>query len=383
MSVWEQVKAFFVSLWEGIVSTVVTVANAINSAWTAVVSWFTAAWGYVYTFFSGIWQGIVSIVFGFVEWMGTVWTPVVSVFTIAWGYVYDFFNSIWEGIKGVVLGFIEWISPAVELIIAPFKKVAEVVGGILDGIGGFFRELIGESDTAGDKMGENLAKAVQGDSAVGQPSKVLPQSTMAKPEVAKPDLLAKSSVMPAPDTAAVAVIPVPDAVTVPALNVGQSATVTGTNAIAGSGTAGSKPAGISLSPAKMNSPAVTYGASTAFESAMGSGNTATLAPSMDTATINGQAAEALATWNAANTVSLTPGMEDITQQAAITFPAAMPAKQPTVQESPERRNTQTMNTTPPQIKIEHLTVQAEDCETMFDFYRTLLHTIYQPEEAAV
>ena len=381
-SAWEGVTAFFAALWEGIVSMVFTVANAISSAWTVAVAGFTIAWGYVYEFFSSIWQGIVAIVFSFVAWIGTIWTPVVSVFTVAWGYVYEFFSGIWEGIKGVILGFIDWISPAIELIIAPFRKVAEVVGGVLDGIGGFFKGLIGESDTAGDKIGENLAKAVQGESAVGQAAKVLPQSAVAKPELLE-TVTAKGSVMPAPDTSVIASMPVPDAitvpaVTVPALSVGQSAAVTGTNTITGS-----KTTGIILSPAKMNSPALTYGASNAFEAAMAGSTTATLTPSMDTATVNGQAAEALAAWNNANTVSLIPDREDITQQAAITFQAAMPAKQQTVQESPGRQDTQPRNTTPPQIRIEHLTVQAEDCENMFDFYRTLLHGIYQPEEAAV
>jgi hypothetical protein len=76
--------------------------------------------------------------------------------------VYEFFGGIWEGIKGVILSFIGWIGPAIELIIAPFRKVAEAVGGVLDGIEGFFRGLMGESDAAGDKVGENLARLYRG-----------------------------------------------------------------------------------------------------------------------------------------------------------------------------------------------------------------------------
>ena len=183
---WNAVYTFFVSLWNGLVTLVLGVVNLFMGLWTQAASGFTIVWTYGYTFFSGIWNGMAGVVSGFANLLTGIWETVVSVFIVAWGYVYTYFGGIWEGIKSVVLGFIEWLGGAAAFIIAPFLKVAEVVGGVLNGIGGFFKRLLGDGDSAGKAMEENLRKSVSGTVTVAEP--VINTPPAAAPQSAKPVL---------------------------------------------------------------------------------------------------------------------------------------------------------------------------------------------------
>jgi hypothetical protein len=377
---WDTIKGFFASLWADISVIVSNFVNWLSGVWGIVVSAFTVAWSYVSNFFTSVWNGIVGIVLGFVNWVSGIWDFMVAGFTTAWGYVYNFFASIWAGIKDIVMGFINWIGGAIELIIAPFRKVAEVVGGVLDGIGGFFKGLIGESDKAGTKINENLTQSAVVNPAVsssfGSPS-VPGITTTETAALTTPAFTAKNGVVAAPDwgSGVASIQPAPfvqadtqttivtTPITTPKLD-----TLTGTQtqpfattpALAGTGNAP-----ITLSPAKMNSSAINYRASSAFESAIFGSSNETLTP------------------NSAPAISGID-MDDFNEQAAVTFQAAMPqsARSATVdnqRQAPER----TANTGQQSIKIENLYVQAEECQTLFDFVKMLMHSVYKPEEAAI
>jgi TP901 family phage tail tape measure protein len=372
---WDVIKDFFASLWSGITNIVSNFVNWLAGLWSVVVSSFTAAWSSVSNFFVSIWDGIVSIVLGFVNWVGGIWDFVVSGFTTAWSSVYNFFVSIWDGIKSVIVGFIEWIGGAIEFIIAPFMKVGEVIGGFLGGIGGFFKELVGESEHAGAKINENLTQNAQVNPVVPPSSNDIVNTETAA--LTTPTLNTQNVIVPMPNLVQPITTPVfgNSAATV------QPVTVTDlggafvdtqpqalTTTAQSSAFSGQLP--IALSPVKMNSPAMSYQASGAFESAM-SGNK-TLMPSMPSA-------ETLAIAPAMPSVD----MDDFNKQASITFQAAMPAPERPAALENSRQTPERTAPAPQSIKIENLYVQAEDIQASSDFVKMLMQIVHRPQEAVV
>jgi TP901 family phage tail tape measure protein len=472
-SVWTAAGEFFSSLWQGIVSVVLGVVNWFNGAWTSVVSAFTAAWTAVYTFFTaiwnaivtfvlgivnwftgiwdiavsgfmavwsyassffgGIWNGIAGVVSGFVNWLTGIWESVVSVFTMVWGYVYTFFGGIWEGIKSVVLGFIAWLGGAVEFIVAPFKKVAEVVGGVLDGIGGFFKGLIGESDAAGSQVGENLSKTVAGGTSVSQ-SAISPKPVASKSEVApntdKPEFwdsvkgqsavdftqglsggkvagqapeLPQTSMVATIPTAVTPVelvpaVPTPVAAFAPMPVAALPASITGTETtttftpIAGTGTttAGRDTAAVPVKKMNGHAGTIMRGASGAFAEAMGTTATGIMPPDMSSQSIASiTTGSAIAPASAQVSGISAPSviapqlpivdMSEVTQQAAGTVRERMQGKN-TVLETVSHEATQSQAPMNQSITIQNLYLQAEDCKTVFDLMRMIIHAVHNPQE---
>jgi hypothetical protein len=377
---WTGIKAFFVSLWNGIVSVVLGAANWINGIWTAV-----------YTFFTSIWTSIVSVVLGIANWLGELWTPVAATFTAAWGYVYTFFVWIWDGIKGVIQGFIDWVGGAIEFIIAPFTKVAEVVGGVIDGIGAFFKEIIGESDTAGTKIGENLAKAQPGTTVnPGLAKERVPAQEMAKPRVPvpAPDI----SYTTTPGIAAAVPVPTVSGMTVgaptltsPVLTVPEAVSgITAINQPATANATGNR-AAISLSPAKMNTPTVSNQASSAFTHALG-GGALPIAPSVDIAALTQQV-------KSNSFVDTMPGLStpviptenktNLQEQAALLFQEAMPKTKSATPDAPRQQMEQKEKTILQSLHVENLYVNTNDLDSLLEFVRTFMLAVHKPEEEAV
>jgi phage-related protein len=416
VSAWAAIGEFFAALWNGLVGIVLGAVNWLNGVWTLIVSAFSAAWTFAYTFFGSIFTGITTIVSGVAEWLGGIWSFVVSVFSTAWSYVYDFFAGIWDGIKGVVLGFIEWIGGAIEFIIAPFRRVAEVVGGVLDGIGGFFKGLIGESDTAGKAMETNLAKttsaalpkpapAAQGEKpglwdtikTKGQGAIDFAGGLFGGGKPAAPALAAAPNPGASP-SASLAAMPELAAFTAntPALQTGTlaaPASIGSTPAVKEIGaqtSLGGGTDGISLSPAKMNSPTVGHQASDAFTTALGSG-APIVTPSQDTAGLTKQVSSNPFITPKTDMTELTrqaqpnpfaDSMSAAGDDALSTFQAAMPGKTKTLDPAPKETAAES-NAVPQSISIQNVYVQAEDCQTLLDFVRQLFHAVQAPAAAAV
>jgi hypothetical protein len=77
-------------------------------------------------------------------------------------------------------------------------------------------------------------------------------------------------------------------------------------------------------------------------------------------------------------------MDDFNEQAAVTFQAAMPKPvQNAVVDNSRQAPERTASAGPQSIKIENLYLQAEECQTLFDFVKMLMQSVYKPEEAAV
>lgn len=164
-AIWTAVGKFIGDVWNGfvnyvrgillgfstwIISTVVGIQNTWNSIWTAVGN-----------FFRGLWQGVVdwamSVIGGFIGafrglWQGLgsflngLWSGITSTIRNAWNGVMDFLGSIPGRIKGFFSGIGTWLLDSGRALIQGFidgisamiGKVGEVVGGVMDFVGGFF-----------------------------------------------------------------------------------------------------------------------------------------------------------------------------------------------------------------------------------------------------
>jgi TP901 family phage tail tape measure protein len=369
-AVWNAIPGFFASLWNGIISIVATVGNWLTGVWQTVAGVFAAAWTWVSNLFTSIWEGMTGAVATAAGWFGETFGFIANAFAAAWTWVSNLFTSIWEGIKGVVMGFVEWLSPIIDLIIAPFRSIGNVIGGIIGSVKGWFGETVEIGKTELARMGENN----MGDTAAS------PVQNMPAPTAQATIPNASAAVAPTPDLGQPLITPVfaDGAATVQPITVTDVGGALASSPPESLTTVGQSPAltgqlPSALSPAKMNSPVVSYQASSAFESAMSGNNT--LMPSMDMS----------ASLNAATITPAIPSvdMDDFNKQALITFQAAMPA--------PERPATlentrQTPERTAPvsqSIKIENLYLQAEECQTLFDFVKILMQSVHKPEAEAV
>jgi hypothetical protein len=93
--------------------------------------------------------------------------------------VKDLFVSIWENIKGVVLGFVEWLSPVIDAIIAPFRAIGNVIGGIVGAVKGWMGETV---DKGNAKLAEmSAAKAAAKPAEAASPVKPSDMGAIAAP----------------------------------------------------------------------------------------------------------------------------------------------------------------------------------------------------------
>jgi TP901 family phage tail tape measure protein len=159
---WGTIQAFFVGLWSRVTTLFTEVWTGIKNffagLWAGITAEFANAWNGILSFFNSVWNGITQIVASAANWFSGVWTAVSGAFAGAWLWIKDLFASIWESIKGVVLGFVEWLSPVIDAIIAPFKAIGNVIGGIIGAVGGWFGETVEIGKTELSKAGENKTK---------------------------------------------------------------------------------------------------------------------------------------------------------------------------------------------------------------------------------
>jgi TP901 family phage tail tape measure protein len=129
---WDEIKAFFVNLWQGVKNIVVNTWNSIKSffigLWDGIKNIFSRAWDWyknsifiyfnpvalifkywkqVSNFFSGLWELVQSIfVFSFrliKRIIIAAWTPIAKFFSWLWDGVKSIFEAAWKGITWVVL----------------------------------------------------------------------------------------------------------------------------------------------------------------------------------------------------------------------------------------------------------------------------------------
>jgi hypothetical protein len=324
-SAWGHVVSFFSSLWNTMVSIVINAGNWFVSVWGTITDTFAGAWGHVVSFFSSLWNTMVSIVTNAGNWFASVWGTVTNTFAGAWLWVSNLFTSIWEGMKGVVLGFVEWLSPVIDAILAPFREMGRVIGGITTTVGGWFGDAVnaGNSAVAEMKLNQDITR-----------------TATALTEAAAPSALTDTApFLPGTVTSAVAAPFFGEPIVPP-------------SAFSGNTVPASETLPAFAAPLRASAPELTYTASSAFSNAV-SGASAMLTPALDMSALERQV--------------------DMRLPQA---PAVAAPWQKTTAEQPKQAG-------PISISVRHLTVQAEDIKDAVDFYRILMNTVYQPEEAPV
>jgi hypothetical protein len=248
-----------------------------------------------------------------------------------WLWVKDLFVSVWESIKGVVMGFVEWLSPVIDAIIAPFKAIGNVIGGIINTVGGWFGSTVelGKSELV--KVNENKAAA-----AASKPTETATTSAAATPVITPaitPPIVVTTSATAPPIMAA--------------QTAGNDAPVIGGgNPLLNEHLAAAARKGIGAA-------VIDTSASDAF---MPSG--ASIAPVIDM-----------------------PGYD---KETGIDFTEALrPAQTQSVQAPWVQPETKPAKSEPHKIEITNLYLQSDDTLNLLNFVRELEHMVLRPVEAAV
>jgi hypothetical protein len=331
---WDTIAAFFVGLWARITGWVVSAWEAIKtffaSLWGSIVEAFTIAWSSILGFFTSVWNNVVAVVITVANWFAGVWQTVTGAFAAAWGWVSELFVSVWDGIKGVVLGFVEWLSPVIDMILAPFRAVGNVIGGIVGTVKGWFGETVDIGKTEIAAMNENRARVT----GAGPVEAAAPTQTATS--IAAPSLV-ETNVIAAPSLAGSAA-PV-------------SALSAGTTTAAGANTALAEH--LAAASRKGIEGMVNTSASDAF---MGAG--ASVVPGIDTA--------------------------EFESGAAVNFQEAVRPRQAAV-ETPwnAAEPPQTKKETPRVFNIQSVNLNADDIYRLLDFARQLELAVMEPVEAEV
>jgi hypothetical protein len=315
------------------------------------VTGFTIAWNGILSFFSSVWNGIVLTVMTVANWMSGVWGVVTGAFSGAWTWVSDLFVSIWDGIKGVVLGFVEWLSPVIDAIIAPFKAIGNVIGGIINTVGGWFGETVdlGKSELA--KMNEKKVVTAASKPVENASVPIVPNT---QASVTAPSLNAKTTVVAAPPLDATTVMPAPspgattNAMPVPAIG-GDMQMSAGTSATGGNGLLSEH-----LAAASRKGIAASELTATASDAFMSAG--ASISPSSNYA--------------------------ELTAEAQESFQEAMPRQSASFETPWKQSESRNEKGSPRTIKIENLYLQADDCLDLLNFVRQLEQAVLVPEEVA-
>jgi TP901 family phage tail tape measure protein len=329
-SAWNATTGFFSNLWSKNISNT-------KAAWEAMPGFFSGLWDKIKGGFSAAWDWIKNILFGTSDWiLGAVaiFMPIVGIPALIikhWDAIKDFFGGLWENIKSVFQGFIDWISGKVEAFTAPFKAIGDVVGGVFNKVGGFFTNLVGGGKQAGSDLNDAFATGIQSNATV--PGEVFTTTVQTV-----------SRQLPHSDA--------PE---------GPLSTLTAS----GRALTDTFASGMDASVLKQKSslvfsqalPDVDFGAGT-FTSGIGD----------------------IATNALSNSLAFRMDEADLREKALFAFPNVMPhgdaTEFPSNELSAQGSGTQTIN-------IQNMTLQAEDCETIFDFMRMIMHSVHRPEEAPV
>jgi TP901 family phage tail tape measure protein len=350
---WDTIAAFFAGLWSRITTLVSTVWTGIKNffagLWLDITAGVANAWNGMLSFFNSVWSGIVQTVLSVANWLSGVWTGITGGFASAWLWVKDLVVSVWENIKGVVLGFVEWLSPVIDAIIAPFKAIGNVIGEIVNGIGGWFGNTV--------ELGKaELAKRNEAKTTVPADTPF----TDATASAVSSSFTDRWQFIPPADTAAPAAA---SAVT--------PFTAATTNAAA----------------PQLIPPVAAAPFQTSAGTAMSGGN-AVLAEHLAAASRKGVATTDLGV-SASDAfmsagASALPVIPDFSGETQTDFPiAARPVESPSLRPFWKDEEAKPAKSEPRVVKIENLYLQADDTLDLLNFLRQLEHAVLQPVEVAV
>jgi TP901 family phage tail tape measure protein len=313
-SMWASVPATLAATWPilAIIAGVALLAAGVYlliKNWDKVGPFFSGLWENVTGAFSAAWNWIKNLLFGTSDWiLGAVaiFMPIVGIPALIikhWDGIKQFFVNLWNDPKATITGFIDWVGGKVEAFTAPFKAIGNVVSGVFNGIGGFFKGIVGGGKESGTALNDAFASGIQSNASAPGAAFGTSLETVSRQ------------------------LPHSDA------QEGPLSTLT----------------------------------------ASGRALTDTFASGMD-----GSAIEQMST-----TVfsQILPDDSEFMEKTSLAFPAVMPQRD-AIQISTGGEGSQ-KSAGSQTITIQNLYLQAEECETLFDFLRMIMHLVNRPEGVPV
>jgi phage-related protein len=314
-SMWASVAPTLAATWPilAIIAGVAALAAGVYlliKNWDGVAGFFSGLWEKVKGAFSAAFDWIKNLFFGVPDWIlvaVSFFMPIIGIPALIikhWDAIKQFFVNLWNDPKAAIEGFIDWIGGKVEAF-APFKAIGDVVGGVFNKVGGFFKGLVGGGQESGTALNDAFASGIQSNASV-------------------------------PGTAF-------------------------NNSLQGIG--------------RQMPHSDAYEGPLSGLTASGRALTDTFASGMDASVIEQKFSMILPDIN--QPVNLT-GDASLEQSAPLAFPAAMPQRESI--EIPVSGEGSSKSAGSQTVHIQNLYVQAEDCETFFDFVRMIMQSANRPQE---
>jgi TP901 family phage tail tape measure protein len=171
-SMWASVAPTLAATWPilAIIAGVAALAAGVYlliKNWDAVSGFFVGLWEKIKGAFFAAFDWIKNLFFGVPDWIlvaVSFFMPIVGIPTLIikhWDAIKQFFVNLWNDPKAAIEGFIDWIGGKVADFIAPFKAVGDVVGGVFNKVGGFFKGLVGGGQESGTALNDAFAGGIQ------------------------------------------------------------------------------------------------------------------------------------------------------------------------------------------------------------------------------
>lgn len=146
--VWPDVQETIAVVMDGIAVVVGGVLSAIQTGWDLFGEHILSAASLVWGMISAVVDGAIKIVQGVIE---TAMALIRGDWGAAWDGIKTVLAGVWDTIVGVVAGGLglmwEWLKTVAgfvwDLLAAPFNTVKDSIGGAIDGVVGFVRDLPG------------------------------------------------------------------------------------------------------------------------------------------------------------------------------------------------------------------------------------------------
>ena len=133
-------RNFWINLWNGIKTVVITVVNAVKNfltgAWDGITSATEQMWNGVKDFFTGLWNGIknvfTTVVGGIGSFLSGAWSGITSGISTAWSAITNVFTTVWDTIKNVIQVALEFIRNLIvgwfQIVTIPWRFIWENFG---------------------------------------------------------------------------------------------------------------------------------------------------------------------------------------------------------------------------------------------------------------
>ena len=131
---WAAFMQWLSDTWNGVLTWLQPVLDAIGEAWNALCELFGTVWDAAMTFIKAIWDTIQPYVQPVIEWIGTEFKIVGDAIKLVWQTVGDFIKTVVDVIKNV-------FKLATAIIKGDWQAAGNAIRGIWNAIGGFFSNL--------------------------------------------------------------------------------------------------------------------------------------------------------------------------------------------------------------------------------------------------